>query len=141
MVLLAWQQPGELHVVPPIRPSIDRRQRAVDAERVRIARELHDSLTHIISIIKVHAGVAVHLARKRNEPVPEALLAIEKASGEAMRELRANGYGFVAASEADDFVIQFIQNYKPRTPAERAAARAKASGAAGVAGRAGGGGR
>lgn len=39
--------------------------------------------------------------------------------GEVMRELRANGYGFVASSEADDFVIQFIQNYKPRAAADR----------------------
>lgn len=38
--------------------------------------------------------------------------------GEALRELRANGYGFVAASENDEFVIQFIQNYKPRWKAE-----------------------
>jgi signal transduction histidine kinase len=64
-------------------------QRRADAERVRIARELHDTLTHHISIIKVHAGVAVHLARKRDEPVPDALVAIERASGDAMRELRA----------------------------------------------------
>lgn len=35
-------------------------------------------------------------------------------AGEALRELRANGYGYVAASEADEFVIQFIQNYKPK---------------------------
>lgn len=35
-------------------------------------------------------------------------------AGEALRELRANGYGFVAASEGDEFVVQFIQNYKPR---------------------------
>lgn len=34
--------------------------------------------------------------------------------GEALRELRANGYGFVASSERDEFVVQFIQNYKPR---------------------------
>ncbi|MEV0197904.1 sensor histidine kinase [Nonomuraea sp. NPDC050691] len=54
-----------------------------------MARELHDSLTHSISIIKVQAGVAVHLARKRGEEVPEALLAIQEASREAMRELRA----------------------------------------------------
>jgi signal transduction histidine kinase len=64
-------------------------RRRADEERLRIARELHDSLTHSISIIKVQAGVAIHLARKRAEPVPEALLAIEQAGGEAMRELRA----------------------------------------------------
>jgi signal transduction histidine kinase len=50
---------------------------------------LHDSLTHSISIVKLQAGVAVHLARKRGEDVPPALLAIQEASGEAMRELRA----------------------------------------------------
>ncbi|TYK49533.1 sensor histidine kinase [Actinomadura decatromicini] len=58
-------------------------------ERLHIARELHDSLTHQISIIKVQAGVAVHLARKRGEPVPEVLLAIQEAGREATRELRA----------------------------------------------------
>ncbi|WP_433060759.1 sensor histidine kinase [Dactylosporangium sp. CS-033363] len=63
------------------------RRRAVE-ERLRIARELHDSLTHSISIIKIQAGVAVHLARKHDEPVPDALVAIQQASGEAMRELR-----------------------------------------------------
>ncbi|GAA4616987.1 histidine kinase [Actinoallomurus liliacearum] len=63
--------------------------RRAGEERLRIARELHDSLTHSISIVKVQVGVAIHLARKRGEPVPEALLAIQEASGEAMRELRA----------------------------------------------------
>ncbi|MFD5098496.1 sensor histidine kinase [Streptomyces albidochromogenes] len=63
--------------------------RRAGEERLRIARELHDSLTHSISIVKLQAGVAVHLARKRGEDVPEALLAIQEASGEAMRELRA----------------------------------------------------
>ncbi|MBP2324319.1 signal transduction histidine kinase [Kibdelosporangium banguiense] len=62
--------------------------RLAGEERLRIARELHDSLTHSISVIKVQAGVAVHLARKRNEDVPEALLAIQEASGDAVRELR-----------------------------------------------------
>ncbi len=64
-------------------------RRRADEERLHIARELHDSLTHQISIIKVQAGVAVHLHRKRGEQVPEALLAIEEAGREAARELRA----------------------------------------------------
>lgn len=63
--------------------------RRAGEERLRIARELHDSLTHQISIIKVQSGVAVHLAKKRGEDVPEALLAVREASREATRELRA----------------------------------------------------
>ncbi|MEV6103903.1 sensor histidine kinase [Streptomyces sp. NPDC051940] len=58
-------------------------------ERLHIARELHDSLTHQISIVKVQAGVAVHLARKRGEEVPQSLLVIQEAAREANRELRA----------------------------------------------------
>ncbi|MGW0189370.1 sensor histidine kinase [Streptomyces sp. NPDC003362] len=64
-------------------------RRRADQERLRIARELHDSLTHQISVIKVQAEVAVHVARRRGEQVPEALLAIQEAGREASRELRA----------------------------------------------------
>lgn len=44
--------------------------------------------------------------------------------GEALREARANGYGFIMASEMDAFVIQFIENYVPRI--KRQAARVRA---------------
>ncbi|GGZ15518.1 sensor histidine kinase [Streptomyces poonensis] len=64
-------------------------RRRADEERLRIARELHDSLTHQISVIKVQSEVAVHVARRRGERVPEALLAIQEAGREATRELRA----------------------------------------------------
>jgi signal transduction histidine kinase len=63
-------------------------RRRAGEERLRIARELHDALTHSISVIKVQVGVAVHLARKRGETVPDALLAIRSASTDAARELR-----------------------------------------------------
>jgi signal transduction histidine kinase len=72
--------------------------RRASEERLRIARELHDSLTHSISIIKVQAGVAVHLARKRGDEVPQALAVIEDASREASRELRAT----LAVLRSDD---------------------------------------
>jgi signal transduction histidine kinase len=64
------------------------RRRAME-ERLHIARELHDSLTHSISVIKVQAGVAAHLARKNGEEPSSALLAIQEASTDAVRELRS----------------------------------------------------
>ena len=63
--------------------------RRAGEERLHLARELHDSLTHQISVIKVQAEVAVHLAQRRGDEVPEALLAIRDAGREAARELRA----------------------------------------------------
>lgn len=64
-------------------------RRRADEERLHIARELHDSLTHQIAVIKVQSEVAVHVARRRGEQVPEALLAIQAAAREATRDLRA----------------------------------------------------
>jgi signal transduction histidine kinase len=64
-------------------------RRRADEERLHIARELHDSLTHQISVIKVQSEAAVHVALKRGEEVPAALLAIREAGREAARELRA----------------------------------------------------
>jgi signal transduction histidine kinase len=40
-------------------------------------------------VIKVQAGVATHLARKNGEEPSAALLAIQEASGDAVRELRS----------------------------------------------------
>jgi signal transduction histidine kinase len=64
-------------------------QRKAMEERLRIARELHDSLTHSISVIQVQSGVAVHLAGKRGEEAPPALQAIQEAATDVARELRA----------------------------------------------------
>jgi signal transduction histidine kinase len=76
------------------------RRRAME-ERLRIARDLHDSLTHSISVIQIQAGVAVHLANKRGEAVPPALLAIQEAGTDAARELRAT-LGVLRSDEDGD---------------------------------------
>jgi signal transduction histidine kinase len=76
------------------------RRMAVE-ERLRIARELHDSLTHSISVICVQSGVAVHLARKRGDEVSPALLAIQEASADAARELRTT-LGVLRSDEDGD---------------------------------------
>jgi signal transduction histidine kinase len=85
----AYLRQAEARAAEAERTREEAARRRAGEERLRIARELHDSLTHSISIIKVQAGVAVHLARKRGEEVPAALLAIQEASGDAIRELRA----------------------------------------------------
>ncbi|TMR24159.1 sensor histidine kinase [Nonomuraea turkmeniaca] len=85
----AYLEQAEQRAAEAERTREEAARRRAGEERLRIARELHDSLTHSISIIKVQAGVAVHLARKRGEEVPAALVAIQEASSDAMRELRA----------------------------------------------------
>lgn len=64
-------------------------RRRVDAERLRIARELHDVVAHSMSMINVQAGVAAHVLEDRPEQAATALQAIKVASREGLRELRA----------------------------------------------------
>ncbi|MGW0229257.1 sensor histidine kinase [Actinopolymorpha singaporensis] len=61
----------------------------VDAERLRIAREVHDTVAHAIAIINIQAGVTAHVLDKRPERARETLVAIAQTSSEALREMRA----------------------------------------------------
>ena len=63
-------------------------ERAVFAERLRIARELHDVVSHTLSVIAVQSGVARHLSHAQPERVEPALEAIETASRTALDDLR-----------------------------------------------------
>jgi signal transduction histidine kinase len=67
----------------------DEARRRVDAERLRIARELHDVVAHTMSMINIQAGVAAHVLDDRPEQAAQALTAIKEASREGLRELRA----------------------------------------------------
>ncbi|GAA0942819.1 hypothetical protein GCM10009550_14280 [Actinocorallia libanotica] len=61
---------------------------AVTAERLRIARELHDSVAHSIGVIAIQAGAAKMVADARPAAAREALDAIEQASRETLAGLR-----------------------------------------------------
>ncbi|MFD2762578.1 sensor histidine kinase [Micromonospora eburnea] len=61
----------------------------VDAERLRIAREVHDTVAHAIAIINVQAGVTAYLLDKRPERARDALVIIEQTSAQALHEMRA----------------------------------------------------
>lgn len=66
-----------------------RKQTEVQAERVRIARELHDVLAHSLSQINVQAGVGLHLIDKQPEKASEALASIKETSKQALDEVRS----------------------------------------------------
>jgi signal transduction histidine kinase len=61
----------------------------VDAERLRIAREVHDTVAHAIAIINIQAGVTAYMLDKRPERAREALVTIEQTSAQALDEMRA----------------------------------------------------
>jgi signal transduction histidine kinase len=61
----------------------------VDAERLRIAREVHDTVAHSIAIINVQAGVTAYLLDKQPGRAREALVTIEQTSTQALNEMRA----------------------------------------------------
>ncbi|HEY7277101.1 MAG TPA: sensor histidine kinase [Trebonia sp.] len=64
-------------------------QARADAERLRIAREVHDTVAHAIAIINVQSGVTAHVLDKRPERARDALRVIEQTSSRALREMRA----------------------------------------------------
>ncbi|MFE3608398.1 sensor histidine kinase [Streptomyces goshikiensis] len=62
--------------------------KAVTAERLRIARELHDMVAHSIGIIAIQAGVGSRVIQTQPEQAGEALRAIEATSRETLSGLR-----------------------------------------------------
>jgi signal transduction histidine kinase len=70
------------------REQVAEAQRAVDEERTRIARELHDVVAHRVSMITVQAGAAQTVAFTDPERASRAMEAVEEAGREALDELR-----------------------------------------------------
>lgn len=62
---------------------------AAEAERSRLARELHDVVGHAMSVITVQAGVGAHLARDDPDRALAALATIEEVGRRALEDLRS----------------------------------------------------
>ncbi|MBN9374186.1 MAG: histidine kinase dimerization/phosphoacceptor domain-containing protein, partial [Cellulomonas sp.] len=67
---------------------VSREEAAATAERLRIARELHDVLAHSLSAISVQAGVGLHLMDREPERARDALRNIRTTSVDALDEVR-----------------------------------------------------
>src|SRR5262249_56604325 len=63
--------------------------RRVAEERLRIARDLHDTVAHSMATITVQAGSALHVLGDRDENLRGALTTIRETSKHALREMRA----------------------------------------------------
>jgi signal transduction histidine kinase len=66
----------------------ERAARAVQRERERIARELHDVVTHHVSVVVIQAGAAQRALDRHPEQVGEALAAIERTGRQALVDMR-----------------------------------------------------
>ncbi|MFJ6486456.1 sensor histidine kinase [Streptomyces sp. NPDC091682] len=64
-------------------------ERAKDEERLRIARDLHDVVTHSVGVIAIKAGIANHVVDTHPGEAREALAAIEDISRRALSDMRA----------------------------------------------------
>ena len=75
-----------------VRADAERRaetHRHVVAERLRIARDLHDSLAHNLTLVNAQIGVADHLVRTDPVAAARALRDINQHTRQALDELRA----------------------------------------------------
>ncbi len=64
-------------------------RRLVEAERLRVAQEVHDVVGHGLAAIQMQADIALHVRERDPEQPVRALQAISTASEEALTELRA----------------------------------------------------
>lgn len=103
---LSWVQAKDHAELKASRDLIDQQatqlsQQAILSERIRIARELHDSIAHQASLIGLQAGAARRATSKRPEQATEMLQDVERTSRQLIQELRHIVGSLRDAGEAD----------------------------------------
>lgn len=73
-------------------------RRAIEHERSRLARDVHDVLAHTLAVVSLHSDVAAEALADDADAAAEALQNVRGASREAIRELR----GYLDLLRGDD---------------------------------------
>jgi signal transduction histidine kinase len=84
----AYVEQLELRAAEKERERIEAAERAVGAERARIARELHDVVAHAMSVVAVQSGVGAHVIDAQPEAAKRILETISDTSRDALSEMR-----------------------------------------------------
>lgn len=113
-------------------------EQAVTAERLRIAREMHDTVAHSIGIVALQAGAARRVIDTQPEGARQALAEIETASRETLAGLRRMLGALRTADQADaTFADRTEEAFRRETAVETAtgaAARGETAPGTGTAG-------
>lgn len=80
----------------------DEARRQADAERLRVAQEVHDVVGHGLAAIMMQADIALHVLAKQPEQAEVALTAISRTSRESLDELRATLGAVRRGDDRDD---------------------------------------
>jgi signal transduction histidine kinase len=80
----------------------DEARRQADAERLRVAQEVHDVVGHGLAAINMQAEIALHLLARQPGQAEAALTAISRTSRESLDELRATLGAVRRGEDLDD---------------------------------------
>ncbi len=83
------------------------------AERLRIARELHDVVTHHVSVIVIQAGAGLRALDRRPEGARTALQAVDRTGREALADMRRM-LGILGSAHDDHGDIRDGQGLAPQ---------------------------